>query len=94
MVAKLRPLNPEFFARHEPSARAYQLRYLARRAITNLDRDTAWELLVRSVQESPRPVLEEPLKSFSTFAAALVLKTFGPGPITRLGQMKSKLQSI
>ncbi|NOD88244.1 MULTISPECIES: glycosyltransferase family 2 protein [unclassified Ruegeria] len=94
MVAKLRPLNPEFFAQHEPASRAYQLRYLARRAITNLDRDKAWELFACSVQESLRPVFEEPMKTFSTFAAALVLKTFGPGPITRLGQMKSKLQSI
>jgi glycosyltransferase involved in cell wall biosynthesis len=94
MVAKLRPLNPEFFARHEYSARAYQLRYLARRAITNLDRDIAWQLTERSCKESLRPVLEEPLKSFSTFAAAIVLKTFGPGPINRVGQMKSKLRSI
>jgi glycosyltransferase involved in cell wall biosynthesis len=94
MVAKLRPLDPEFFARHEHSARAYQLRYLARRAITNLDRDIAWELSERSFNESLRPVLEEPLKSFSTFAAAIVLKTFGPGPINRVGQMKSKLLSI
>lgn len=93
MVSKLRPLNPDFFAQHEHTARAYQLRYLARRAITNLDSDSAWELVARSYKESLRPVLEEPLKSFSTFVAATVLKVFGPGPIKWVGQTKSKLHS-
>ena len=32
MVEKLRPLDPRLFRQHEPAARAYQFRYLARRA--------------------------------------------------------------
>ncbi|MCV6597283.1 MAG: glycosyltransferase, partial [Mangrovicoccus sp.] len=86
MVAKLRPLNPDFFARHEASARAYQLRYLARRAVANRDARNAWDLTLRSFCESRRPFVAEPVKSLTTFAAAAALKTLGPSPVAWVGQ--------
>jgi glycosyltransferase involved in cell wall biosynthesis len=71
MVAKLAPLAPDFFARHTPAARAYQLRYLARRAVSNGDAAAARGYAIRSLAASPRPLLEEPAKSAVTLAAAM-----------------------
>ena len=73
MVAKLRPVNPEFFERHEQAARAYQLRYLTRRAISARDRLQAGELAQRFMQTSRTPLTEEPIKTCVTLAAAALL---------------------
>ena len=77
MVTKLMPLAPEFFARYTPIARAYQFRYLARRAISDLDADRAKRFLSASFKQSKRPLFEEPIKSIVTVAAALVLAVVG-----------------
>lgn len=70
MVEKLTPLAPAFFARHAPSARAYQLRYLARRAISDGKGTEARRLMRAALTASPRPIWEEPAKSLSTILAA------------------------
>jgi len=44
MVAKLTPMAPEFFAEHVDSARAYQLRYLCRRAISKAVSEMKWSV--------------------------------------------------
>lgn len=77
MVAKLTPLAPDFFAAHTAAARAYQLRYLARRAISDLDAGRAARLMLASVKHSARPFIEEPRKSIVTLGAALVLALGG-----------------
>lgn len=89
LVTKLRPLHPEFFARHEGSARSYQLRYLSRRAVSAMDGDAAWSLMCRAMRHSARPMLEEPVKSASTLCAALTLKAFGPSPVKFAMRLKS-----
>ncbi|MHA7867460.1 MAG: glycosyltransferase family 2 protein [Salipiger thiooxidans] len=81
VVDKLRPRDPAFFARHEAAARAYQLRYLARRAISNGDGDTACELIDRAMAESRTPLHEEPFRTLSTIAAARLSSRFGDGPM-------------
>ncbi|WP_300034547.1 glycosyltransferase family 2 protein [uncultured Roseobacter sp.] len=81
MIAKLRPFNPAFFDAHLGAARAYQLRYLARRAVSAMDGDNAWPLIRRALASSTRPVFEEPLKSGVTIAAAAVLRVLGPKPV-------------
>lgn len=77
MVTKLTDVNPEFFETYVDDARAYQYRYLARRAISlNLARrghEFAWESLLMS----RKPLVEEPIKTLSTLAAAEVLKRAG-----------------
>lgn len=78
MVAKLSQIAPEFFARKAAPARAYQLRYLARRAISDKDTGRAVDLLTQSVAQSWQPFWEEPRKSLSTVVAALVLRFAGP----------------
>ncbi len=81
MVEKLTPLAPGFFARHAPAARAYQLRYLARRAVSDNRPAKAARLLARSFTASPRPLFEEPAKTAVTLAATLVLALFGAGAL-------------
>ncbi|WIY25992.1 glycosyltransferase family 2 protein [Parasedimentitalea psychrophila] len=81
MVDKLRPLNPSFFASHEPAARAYQLRYLARRAISAGDGGKASKYAHEFLRASLRPLFEEPLKTLTTLAAAEFLARTGYDPM-------------
>lgn len=78
MVGKLTPLCPDFFAWEGPAARAYQLRYLARRAISDKDTTRAMALLRASVRQSWRPFWEEPRKTAMTAAAVALLALAGP----------------
>ncbi|GGE62437.1 glycosyltransferase family 2 protein [Actibacterium pelagium] len=83
VVTKLRPLDPAFFAKHEDTARAYQLRYLARRAVRSSDASTAVTMVRKSMRSSTKPLLEEPLKTLTTWAAAHALARFGDAPLRR-----------
>lgn len=87
MIAKLRPLDPPFFDRHLPAARAYQLRYLARRAISDADGATALRLARQSLASSPRPLLEEPAKTLTTLTAAAILCGLGAAPLRRMSSL-------
>lgn len=84
MVDKLRPLNPPFFARHEAAARAYQLRYLARRAISDMEPARATALLGQALASSWRPLFEEPVRTLSTLAALPVLHLFPTALLRKL----------
>lgn len=77
MIDKLTPLAPKLFAKHTKAARAYQLRYLARRAICDRDADHAITLVKAAFRQSLRPLIEEPVKSTVTLGAALVLYAGG-----------------
>lgn len=89
MVAKLSAGYPEFFARHGDAARAYQLRYLARRAISDLRTDCAAEMTRASFKCSLRPLMEEPVKTVSTLGATLLLCYGGPAALRLLMQPKA-----
>ncbi|ETA51875.2 glucosyl transferase [Rhodobacteraceae bacterium PD-2] len=93
MVAKLRPAAPEFFDRHEATARAYQLRYLARRAVSAGDGPVARDFVRRSLEQSLRPLVEEPLRSSVTLLAAVATGRLGLGPLTLLGAQRSPSRS-
>jgi glycosyltransferase involved in cell wall biosynthesis len=77
MVTKLTPLNPAFFLVNTPDARAYQLRYLSRRAISDLDAPRAVALTQAWLAASRIPLIEEPTKSLVTLAATAVLSVLG-----------------
>jgi hypothetical protein len=77
-VDKLDTLAPQFFASEAPAARAYQLRYLSRRAVSDLDAPRARTLSRAWVKTSLTPMREEPLKSVVTLAAVCVLSVLGP----------------
>lgn len=87
MVAKLTPLAPAFFAAHTAPARAYQLRYLARRAVSAGEGGQALRLIRQSLQQSRQPLVQEPAKTLTTLAAAIALRLAGPALLrrTRLG---------
>lgn len=77
MIQKLTPLAPRLFARHARAARAYQLRYLARRAICDRDAPRALSLIAAFLRQSPRPLFEEPGKSTVTILAGFLLWAAG-----------------
>lgn len=90
MIEKLTPLAPDLFAQHAPAARAYQLRYLARRAICDRDADRAMSLVKSAFRHSKRPLIEEPVKSVVTLVAAFVLWAGGDLAMDLLTPKKSQ----
>lgn len=83
MVTKLSAIAPDFMERHLPAARAYQLRYLCRRAIAARDASLSLALSRRWLSSSWRPLLEEPVKSLSTLGAAALLSALGDASYRR-----------
>jgi len=77
MLRKLRGYAPEFVAVHGDTARAYQLRYLARRALQLGNADLAKNLLSKAVGLEPAILVEEPRKTTVTAAAILVAQILG-----------------
>ncbi|MFD1194713.1 glycosyltransferase family 2 protein [Seohaeicola saemankumensis] len=92
MVKKLWPLNPAFFEVNTPLARAYQLRYLSRRAISDHDGPRAMTLTRAWLRESRQPLWEEPGKSLVTIVAALALSALGPGTLSMAMKAVSRLR--
>ena len=88
MIEKLSMLAPQFFAKHTAAARAYQLRYLCRRAVSDLDATRAMALGAQGLKTSIRPLIEEPAKSLVTIAATLVLRVAGKRTIQSLMMLK------
>lgn len=84
MINKLEPMAPAFFAVHAPSARAYQYRYLCRRAISNADAKSAREYLGASLRASLAPLVREPVKSLVTMIATGVLTVLGAARFSQL----------
>lgn len=90
MIDRLRPLNPGFFDQHEPAARAYQYRYLARRAVSAGDGATARALMGRALASSRRPLRDEPVKTLTTLAAAHLLLHTGFDPMRLARSLRRK----
>jgi len=68
--AKVRSYAPDLEARHGNLAEAYQLRYLARRAVRGQSGAAALRMSLQAVALSPRILLEEPARTVTTVAAA------------------------
>ena len=84
MVTKLAAIEPAFFARNAKPARAYQLRYLARRAVMNQDPQRALNFMALSFAQSWQPFWQEPQKSISTISALLILHFAGPSALNAI----------
>lgn len=87
VVARLSGYAAEFAEIHVSRARAYQLRYLARRAVQLGDPGMAMTLLREAMTSNRRPLLEEPIKTMVTFVAALAGGIIGPERFARLAGM-------
>jgi len=70
-------IDPAFARREVPRARGYQLRYLARRAVSMRERGLAWSLTRQALQLYPAMLIEEPVKSLTSLLAAALLRFGG-----------------
>jgi len=68
VVAKLKEYCPDLAQKAGGRARAYQMRYLARRAIVSGEGFKASRMLWSALRGYPRMILEEPVKTFATAA--------------------------
>jgi len=88
VLVKTEASHPEFVARWGSRARAYQLRYLARRATRQRDGALAVRLLHQSLATDWRVLMEEPRRTLITLLAAYLLRVLPEGPYRWLeGQM-------
>jgi len=85
--ARVSELDPEFADKWGPYAEAYQKRYLARRCFRMGEGALAWSLMKEALQICPRILIQEPAKTLTTIAAALVLRL-------RPQQLNGPLQSL
>lgn len=84
VVERLELYAPDFTAQHLPRARAYQLRYLARRSVQLGDGTLAVTLLREAAASSLRPLFEEPIKTLITAAAVVAARLLNPAHFARL----------
>jgi glycosyltransferase involved in cell wall biosynthesis len=84
MVAKLRVIAPDLVRRHGRRARAYQLRYLARRAVQMGDPALAMMFVRDALASSWRPLVEEPVKTLVTVGSVVFGRLFGPATLARV----------
>jgi glycosyltransferase involved in cell wall biosynthesis len=73
VMDKTRAYAPELFAQWESRARAYQLRYLARRAIRKPDGSEAVRFVNLALANDWRILIEEPRRTIMTIFAAYLL---------------------
>lgn len=76
---KVATYAPAIVAEHGARAEAYQLRYLARRAVRSDNRTAGLRLMFEALRCSPRLITEEPSRTACTLIAA-VAKSCLPGP--------------
>lgn len=76
LLEKAHSYAPEQISKWEKPAMAYQLRHLARRAVTLRDGKTAREFIHRALTTHSYILVEEPRRTFLTLAAAYSLLLF------------------
>lgn len=84
MLRKLRNYAPEFVAEHGDTARAYQLRYLARRSVQIGNFDLARDLMRKALGLHPRLLSEEPAKTLTTAGAVVAGTLLGRDRFTAI----------
>lgn len=91
VIEKTREYAPDEVAQWENPARAYHLRYLARRAVTLRDGMTAVKLAWNAITTYPKMLLEEPKRTGVTVAAATVLSILPNSVYQQLENLGMKL---
>ena len=87
ILVKTQATHPDFIRRWGSRARAYQLRYLARRATRQRQGAVASDLLRRSLASDWRILLEEPRRTLITLLAAYLLRLLPEGLYRRLERL-------
>lgn len=86
MIDVARVGAPNLLAKYERTARAYQLRYLARRSVQLGNFDLAEDLMARATRADPRIHLREPVKSAVTWAAIRIARFAGQERFKKLAR--------
>jgi glycosyltransferase involved in cell wall biosynthesis len=86
MIEKTEGYSREFIGKHSALARAFQLRYLARRAVQMGDGSFALSLMQQSLSAAPAVLWREPKKTLTTLLAAYAIRSLGPTLATRLAR--------
>ncbi|MCT7963198.1 glycosyltransferase [Laspinema sp. D1] len=93
LLEKTRNYAPTEMAQWEKPARAYHLRYLARRAVTLRDGRTALKLAWDAIVTHPKMWIEEPIRTGVTFAAACFLSLLPKSLYQQLEELGIKLSA-
>ncbi len=88
---KVQSYAPEVVEAEGARAEAYQLRYLARRAVRSDNRSAGLRLMLQSIRRFPRIVTEEPSRTAGTLAAALAKVCFPPDVFGQLERRALKV---
>lgn len=91
VMDKTRTYAPELLAQWESRARAYQLRYLARRAIRKPDGGEAVKLVNRALATDWRILIEEPRRTILTILAAYLLILLPRSVYDKIEQLALKI---
>ncbi|WP_299307716.1 glycosyltransferase family A protein [uncultured Croceicoccus sp.] len=78
MMDALRGTAPDLVAQFGDTARAYQLRYLARRCVQLGNGTLGHDFMRRAIRSDRRILVQEPIKSLTTWAAVHVARLAGP----------------
>lgn len=84
MLRKVRSYAPDFAEEHGETARAYQLRYLARRSLQLGNFELARNFIGKAIGRAPSIMIEEPRKTAVTCGAILAGSLIGPERFTAL----------
>ncbi|MXP10398.1 glycosyltransferase family 2 protein [Pseudoblastomonas halimionae] len=90
MLDKAKLYAPDLVEQHGDSARAYQLRYLARRAVQLGNVELAADLFGQAIRLEPRMLVAEPIKSATTAGAVMAAKVLGPERFRAISQIYLK----
>lgn len=82
--AKVKSYAPALEAAHGDLAEAFQLRYLARRAVSSGDGRAALALLTEGLRRSPAMAWQEPARTAVTITAAMVLAVLPQTPARKM----------
>lgn len=88
---KLETKNPDIFKAWGKLAEAYQLRYLARRAIRSRNAKLAIKLALLAVEKNYKIILKEPLRTANTLICALLINVLPQGLFCNLESMAMKM---
>lgn len=91
VIEKTRTYAPQFIAKWGNLAKAYQLRYLARRAVRNKDGRSAVDLIHRALATHWQIILKEPARTILTLLAAYTIRFLPRSIYNRIEQLAMKI---
>jgi hypothetical protein len=91
VIEKTRTYAPQFIAKWGNLAKAYQLRYLSRRAVRNKDGRSAVDLIHRALATYWQIILKEPARTILTLLAAYTIRFLPRSIYNRIEEIAMKV---